>query len=201
MEAEDHPEAARLGASDDRRVATLERAMELCRRDDSHLTEEKVRRLIDSGGWALDTFVDLLDAHARERPGAVAVIDQDGSELTWSGLAERSRALAVALYDRGYRRGDALGVQLPNWSEFCVVVLGAARLGVRSVFVHTPYRAYEMEYILGLTGARGLVVPARYRGTDHLALAEELRGRLDSLVDLIVVRGGDEPGSAARLPA
>ncbi|MGH9066473.1 MAG: class I adenylate-forming enzyme family protein, partial [Acidimicrobiales bacterium] len=189
-----------LGGVGNRLAATQERARELCDREDSHLTEERVDHLLDSGGWTVDTFCDLLDAHARDRPEAVAVVDQDGTETTWAELAERSRALAVALADRGYRRADAIGVQLPNWSEFCVVVLGAARLGVRSVFIHTPYRAHEMEYILGLTEARGLVVPARYRGTDHVALADELRGRLPSLRDVIVVRGDQGAGTSLTPP-
>lgn len=175
--------------------ATRERAVELVGREDTWLTEERVDELLDSGEWPLDTFVDLLDRHAAERPGDPAVIGQDGETLSWAELAERTRAFASYLVASGYRRGDSLGVQLPNWWEFCVVVLGAARAGVVPAFAHTPYRAFELEYILGLTEARGLVVPGTYRGTDHVALALGLAERLPSLGEVIVVRGEEGQGA------
>jgi acyl-CoA synthetase (AMP-forming)/AMP-acid ligase II len=180
-----------------RRASTRSRALELVGRDDSYLTEERVDHFLTSGGWSLDTFVDLLDAHAGARPSAPAVIEADGTTLSWSDLAASTRRFAACLSARGYHRGDTLGVQLPNWSEFCVAVLGAARIGVRPVLIHTPYRALEMSYILDLTEARGLIVPGHYRGTDHVELARGLRSRLAGLEDLIVVRpapgqGGDD---------
>ncbi len=176
----------------DRLAAATARARELVGRDDSYLTEERVQRFLASGDWSLDTFVDLLDGHAAARPSDPAVIEAGGATLSWSELAAASRRFAASLAGRGYQRGDTLGVQLPNWSEFCVCVFGAARIGVRPVLIHTPYRAFEMSYILGLTEARGLVVPGHYRGTDHVELARGLRSRLPGLEDLIVVR--PEPG-------
>jgi acyl-CoA synthetase (AMP-forming)/AMP-acid ligase II len=169
------------------------RAWELVGREDTYLTEALVEEFLSSGGWGAESFWDLLMARASERPQAPAVIDQDGSAITWDGLRARSAAFAAALEELGYRPGDCLGVQLPNWSEFCVTVLGAARAGVRPCFIHVPYRAHEMEYILGLTQARGLVVPGLHRGFDHLGLARDLQRRLPGLREVITARaaGGD----------
>lgn len=176
---------------------TLARAGELARRDDTFLTLERMEGFLRSGEWPLDTYWDLLDRRAAERPDAPAVIDQGGAATTWRELRARSQAFAAALLDLGYRPGDCLGVQLPNWSEFCAVVLGAARAGVRTAFIHPPYRAHEMEYILALTGALGVVVPGRYRGTDHVALARQVQAQAPRLRDVIAVRAED--GGAARL--
>ncbi len=169
-------------------------ALELARREDTYLTEELVDEFLGAGGWGPDSYLDLLAARASERPEAPAIVDQNDAVVTWGELRARSEAFAVALRDLGYRRGDCLGVQLPNWSEFCTVVLGAARVGVRPCFIHVPYRAHEMEYILGLTEARGLVVPGVYRGFDHLGLARDLQRRLPGLRDVITVRAGGDGG-------
>lgn len=176
----------------DRAAATADHARAWLGRPDSYLDAGRIERFLASGGWTADTFVSLLERHAAERPEALAIIDQDGTATTWGKLRERAEAFAAALEGRGYAAGDRLGVQLPNWSEFAVVVLGAARIGVVPVFMHTPYRGFELEYILGLTAARGLVVPATYRGYDHLALAADLRGKLPALREIIVVRAGHE---------
>ncbi len=172
-----------------RHEATFEKAKELVGRPDSHLSEDRIKAYLDSGAWSLDTFVDLLEQHARTRPSDPAVVDQSGNAITWSQLLERSQAFGAGLLDLGYHAGDCLGVQLPNWSEFAITVLGSAYIGVRPVFIHIPYRSYEMSYILELTGARGLLLPSTYRNMDHLGLGMELRERLPLLSDLFVVRG------------
>lgn len=172
----------------ERRNATLENARKLIGRQDSYLTEERVKSFIDSGAWSLDSFVDLLESHASNRPDAIAIVDQDGGSLTWKTFRDKSRAFGASLEKHGYQPGDSIGIQLPNWSEFAIAVMGSSYAGVSPVFIHTPYRSFEMSYILELTEAKGLVLPRSYRGTDHLALGQELRGMLPKLKDLIVVR-------------
>jgi len=147
-----------------RRDATFEKARELVGRPDSSLSEDRIRAYLDSGGWSLDTFIDLLEHHARTRPNDLAVVDQGGDTTTWAQLLEQSRAFGAGLLDLGYHAGDCLGVQLPNWSEFAITVLGSAYIGVQPAFIHIPYRFYEMSYILELTGAKGLLLPPSYRG-------------------------------------
>jgi len=177
----------------------LDRARALVRRDDTMLTEARVEQYLRSGEWSLDTYWDLLERHAAAAPEASAIVDENGTITTWEQLRVRSLAFAAALLAQGYRSGDYLGIQLPNWSEFCVAVLGAVRAGVCPVFIHPPYRAYEMEYILRLTEARGIVVPASYRGTDYVALARQVQASLPHLRDVFPVRAAGEGSFEALL--
>ncbi len=176
---------------------TRERALEWTRRPDAYLSPTLVESFLGTGAWAAESYVDLLERHAAARPEAPAIVDQTGATMSWGEFKARSDAFAAALLDLGYRPGDRLGIQLPNWSEFCVAVLGSARIGVVPVFMHTPYRAYELEYILGLTEARGLLVPATYRRFDHLALARDVQQRLPTLRDIIVARAEPPQGMLA----
>ena len=169
-----------------------DRARALVRREDTALSDERVEQYLGEGAWTTETFWDLLERHAAARPNAPAVVDERGTVTTWAELKARCLAFAAALLDLGYRRGDCLGVQLPNWSEFCAVVLGAVRAGVCPAFIHPPYRAYEMDYILRLTDARGIVVPSEYRGVDHIGLAREVQRALPQLRDVFPVRGEGE---------
>ena len=178
--------------TEERAALTLERACDLAGRPDTILTRARVEGYLRTGEWSLDTYWDLTAAQAASRPDVPAIVDQDGATTTWGALKTQSEAFAAALLDLGYRPGDCLGVQLPNWSEFCVAVLGAVRAGVVPTLIHPPYRSFEMEYILGLTQARGVVVPGEYRGTDHVALARQVRTALPHLRDIVVVRGGGE---------
>jgi|BEDMetMinimDraft_2_1075160.scaffolds.fasta_scaffold00959_5 acyl-CoA synthetase (AMP-forming)/AMP-acid ligase II len=164
-----------------------QKAYELAQREDTYLTEQIVDKYINQG-WPQKTYYDLLEENAAMHPSGVAIIDEDGSTTSWQELLEKSNAFAAALLDLGFKQGDCIGLQLPNWSEFCSIVLGAARIGVRPTFIHMPYRAYEMEYILGLTEAKGLVTPESYRNTSHLDLARQMQERIPSLKHIILVR-------------
>lgn len=170
-----------MNGASDREARTRERAEELIRRPDTALTGAQVRRYLDEGLWPPETYWDLLVRQAGSRSSTAAVIDHEGQETTWADLRRQAEAFAAALTALGYRPGDCLDVQLPNWPEFCPVVLGAARVGVLPTLIHPPYRAHELEYILGLTEARGLVVPGRYRAGYRL-------------------RGAGAPRPAARSP-
>lgn len=172
----------------DRLADARDRAAGLTGRQDSYLTPERVDEFLASQEWELSTFLDLLETHALERPSDISIIEADGSAMSFGELAERCRLFGSALVELGYKPGDTLGVQLPNWSEFAWVVLGAASVGVHPVFIHTPYRSFEMEYILSLCQAKGVVVPQSYRGYDHLKLATDLRARVTTLEDVFVAR-------------
>jgi len=178
--------------SQEKAALAMAHAREIVAREDTALTEEMVAEYLRSGEWSTDTYWSLLEAHAAARPDAAAVVEQTGEVLTWREFLAQSQAFAAALLARGYLRGDCLGVQLPNWSEFCVTVMGAVRAGVRPVFIHPPYRAFEMEYILGLTDARGIVVPGTYRRVDYVALAQQVQATLPHLRDIIPVRASGE---------
>jgi non-ribosomal peptide synthetase component E (peptide arylation enzyme) len=177
----------------------LEQARVIARRDDTALTDDQADEYLRAGAWSCDTYWDLVERHAAAAPDVSAIVDESGAVTTWSQLRDRSVAFAAALLDAGYLPGDCLGVQLPNWSEFCVAVLGAVRAGVTPVFIHPPYRAYEMEYILRLTDARGIVVPGRYRGTDYVALARQVQASLPQLRDVFPVRAAGDGSFEALL--
>lgn len=161
----------------------------LVERDDVWMTRDAVERYLSSGQWDDTTFIHHLERHARERPEALALLDEDGRRTTYAEYETRSRALAHALVGLGLSPGDRLAMQLPNGSDFCVTLMGCARAGVVPVLLHMPYTDHDIGYILELTGPRALLVPAH--GTrDHVAMARTLQQAHPS-VEHVLVLGGD----------
>ena len=79
-------------------------------------------------------------------------------EITYAGLAATTRRIAAGLAARGVRRGDRVGVMLPNIPTFPLTWLALARIGAVMIPVNTGYTARELDYILGDGGAAHLVV-------------------------------------------
>ncbi len=129
---------------------------------------------------------DMLTRSAAARPSQPAVVDAD-RRWTYSEFNSWVNRLARGLAERGYRRGDALGLASANSAEFLAVYFACAKLGVVCVPVNLGWRTEEVAYVLDHSGSRGLVVEAalaesvrpalaRVPAAPEIFLAEELSG-------------------------
>jgi cyclohexanecarboxylate-CoA ligase len=107
--------------------------------------------------------------------------------MTYAELREQVDRCALGLLVLGIRHGDAVTVQLPNWSEFAVVALALERIGAVINPVAPVFRQHELGVMLRLAGSVAAVMPARFRGWDYPAMYAELRADAPSVRHLIVV--------------
>lgn len=148
-------------------------------------------------------ITDDLDRLARERPGKVAVVDSSRGRqvvLDFAALRRRVDRLAVGLVAAGVRPGEPVSFQLPNWWEFVALQLALVRVGAVSCPLMPIFRARELTFILRQTGTRFLVVPDRFRNTDHAALAAAIAPALPRLERVYVIAGA-HPDAEPVLPA
>lgn len=105
-----------------------------------------------------------LIVEARKRwPDRIALVDEE-QRITYRELAERVMACAGALAARGVRRGDRVGVMVPNTADFPTVYYGVLFLGATVVPIHLLLSSDEIAYILRDTEARVLVADVEVIG-------------------------------------
>lgn len=147
---------------------------------------DDIRRYRDAGIWSKETYFDLLTAQVEQRPDKVFATDGTRA-LTYRELHDSALRLAAGLHRRGWRAGDTVAVQLPNWVEFLEVTLALARLGVITVPIMPIYRRDEVSYVLADADVRAVIGPATFKGFDYRAMYQEIRCVHDDL-DIMVVR-------------
>lgn len=125
------------------------------------------------GYWRGLPLGTLMWQWADDHGARTALVDGD-TRIGYRGLAEQADLLAERLRQRGLRRGDRVLVQLPNCWEFVVVLLACLRAGAVAVLALMPHREHELGYLVRHTEPRMIFVPDRWRGFDHLHLAESL---------------------------
>jgi len=146
------------------------------------------------GHWTDTTTVDLLERHAREHPDALALADSR-TRLTYATYARRARRLASHFVKLGLTGDDVIALQLPNWTEFAIVVNAAMIAGIPFCQVHSDFRAREIEFVLRYTGAAVFICPVTFRRFDYLAIVRDLRPALPNLRHIMAV-GADVPPDA-----
>ncbi len=152
-----------------------------------------------AGHWTDTTTVDLLERHVREQPDALALADSR-TRLDYAAYATRARRLASHFIKLGLTGNDVIALQLPNWTEFAVVVNAAMIAGIPFCQVHSDFRAREIEFVLRYTGAAVFICPVTFRRFDYLAMVRELRPALPGLRHVMAV-GAAVPDDAFDLRA
>ncbi|RNB89680.1 long-chain fatty acid--CoA ligase [Brevibacillus fluminis] len=97
--------------------------------------------------WKNLTVSQILDQAAEQRPDHEVLYDLF-RRMTYCELQEEVEALAAALVRMGVRKGERIGVCLPNWHETAAIYLAVAKIGAIVVPFNTRYRSHEVAHIV-----------------------------------------------------
>ncbi|MCU1644801.1 MAG: long-chain-fatty-acid--CoA ligase [Nocardia sp.] len=95
-----------------------------------------------------------------------------GRRGSFGGLDEAVNRVAHSLADRGVVQGDRIAVFSRNCREFVLLYFALARLGAVSVPINFMLTADEVAYILGHSGAVGLIAEDALAGEAEAAVKQ-----------------------------
>jgi long-chain acyl-CoA synthetase len=107
------------------------------------------------------TLLDYFADNVRELPEQPALLYK-GSTLTYQALDRLSNACAAAFQSLGVKRGDRVGLLLPNCPQFFIAELGAWKLGAIVAPVNPIYAENELEASLRDQGIDIIVTLSRF---------------------------------------
>ncbi|GAA0467981.1 acyl-CoA synthetase [Actinoplanes capillaceus] len=118
--------------------------------------------MLRPGGADL-TIAGGVREFGRATPDVIAVRDGD-RELKYGALDERSSRIACALLAHGFSYGDRVALLCGNRLEYPEIAAGIAKAGLVLVPVNPRLTAPEVDFILGHSGARALIVDPALAG-------------------------------------
>jgi fatty-acyl-CoA synthase/long-chain acyl-CoA synthetase len=147
------------------------------------------------------TVGDLLVRGAEEHPERCALVFPDHRQ-SFTELLAGARNTARALLALGVRRGDHVGLLMPNCTEFAEALFGTSMIGATVVPLNARYRLAELGYVIAdadlvailttttigdgvdFTSILRRALPSLERGADpaSLRLTEAPRTRSSSVV-------------------
>jgi acyl-CoA synthetase (AMP-forming)/AMP-acid ligase II len=132
---------------------------------------------------------DSLTRAAAARPGQLAVMDGQ-RRLSYADFNTYVNRLAHGLAGLGYERGAALALASGNSADFLAVYYACAKLGVVCVPINLGWQPEEVAYVLGHSGARGIVVESQL-----------LTAMRDAIAKFVVTRPGETIDAAELIAA
>ena len=121
------------------------------------------------------TLGQLLDAAAERNPSQEAIVFK-AERVSYGLLKRRADAFARGLLALGLGPGDHVVVWMPNRVEWNVANLGIAKTGGVTVTCNSRYKAFEVEYVLGHSDAKALILADRFdaAGIDYIEILREI---------------------------
>ena len=121
---------------------------------------------------------DMLPPHgallrrqaARHGERLFAIIDDD--RISYGELYRQAEAVARGMISRGIRRGDRVGIFMPNCAEFMLAYFACHLLGAIVVTINARYKSHELAHALGFSDIRLLFTTARI--DDHVNFGDLL---------------------------
>ena len=155
-----------------------------------------------------DTIGRNFEAMAKRFPDREALVSRhQGIRYTYAQLDRESNRLASALLRAGVAAGDRIGIWAHNSSEWLLMQVATAKVGIVLVNINPAYRVTELEYALNKVGCKMLVTMTAYKTSDYLGIVRELApelatskpgqlqaGRAPALKTVVQLGEGNEPG-------
>ncbi|MEN2974704.1 MAG: long-chain fatty acid--CoA ligase [Candidatus Caldarchaeales archaeon] len=99
----------------------------------------------------------LLEKTAQEFPDRDAIIFL-GKKISYRELNRLVNRFATALYGMGIRKGDVVGLYLPNMPQFVIAYYGALKIGAIVTGINPLFVERELEFQLSDSEAKAIVI-------------------------------------------
>jgi fatty-acyl-CoA synthase len=127
-------------------------------------------------GETLGVFFDRIVRRFGDREALV--VRHQNLRWTYRELQRRADNLAVSLMRLGLAAGERIGIWSQNNAEWLLTQLATAKAGLILVNINPAYRAGELRYALNKVQCRALIVSPCFKGSDYLAMLDELAPEL-----------------------
>jgi 2,3-dihydroxybenzoate-AMP ligase/mycobactin salicyl-AMP ligase len=141
--------------------------------------------------WLGITLGDMFDKACGLYPSKEALVGS-GRRYTYSRLRHLVDTMAYRLLQEGFKSGDRVLLQLPNWPEFVISYFALQKAGLIMVLLTVNHTAGEIAHLADLTHPKGWILPARYRETDMLPLVKKIMKQNPDL-DKAILAGREIP--------
>ena len=148
------------------------------------------------------SLVHVLEWRAAVNPGAIALTDQQGAELSYAALAEAAERTAAGFAAAGIAPGDVVPIIARNQAGWVTAMLGLIRAGAFPAAVNWRLAAPEVAALLRLARPAAVVADAGCAG-----LARQAVAGLDAPVPVLDLAGprpaldSEQPAADGERPA
>jgi 2,3-dihydroxybenzoate-AMP ligase/mycobactin salicyl-AMP ligase len=147
--------------------------------------------------WLGMTLGDMVDKASDLYPQKDALVGS-GVRYTYVQLRRRVDTMAYRMLQAGFRAGDRVLLQLPNWPEFVIAYFALQKAGLIIVPLTVNHTAREIAHLAEFTRPKGWILLDHYRKMDFLPIIRQTMKKIAGL-DTVILAGKNIPEGYLRL--
>ena len=120
------------------------------------------------------TWIDILEETVRKFPDSEALVFED-QRISYREYLRNVDDFAKGLYAVGVEPGDHVAIWMTNRPEWCYARHAVYKIGARMIPVSTRYRVEDLDYLIGQSDAKWIVIEPSFLGKiDSIAMLRKL---------------------------
>ncbi|MFC1982227.1 AMP-binding protein [Chloroflexota bacterium] len=152
----------------------------------TRFTPDMINSYISKGYWGTQRTSDVWDRNAVMYGDKEALVDSN-KRLTWAQVKKYSDRLALWMLRSGFKKDEAVVMQLPNCVESFIVRLACEKAGVLCATAQMNFRHAEMEYVYQRLQAVGAIISLESRGFSYFNMVNEIQRTTPSLRQITLI--------------
>lgn len=134
---------------------------------------------------------ECLEKWACDQPDCEAIVYGD-RRISYADYEREVNRVARGLLKLGVRRGDKVGLYMPNNPEFVFGYIACAKLGAAAVPISWRFASDEVKYILGHSDSSVVITEPGFMDSDFLSKLNAVRDELPLLRDVVVIGSSED---------
>jgi len=135
---------------------------------------------------ALKVVGDYFKEHQKNKPGKEAIVFKD-RRFTWAQYDKETDRIAAGLLKLGVKKGDRVGIYIPNWPEHIFAYMACAKIGAIAVPVSWRFTPQEVKFVINNAEISVLIMASGFMGMNFVKTLESVKGELPTLKSTVIL--------------
>lgn len=153
---------------------------------DLKVNAENKREYYEKGYWTEQTINDVWNDRVAQFADREYVSDDMGVRFTYGEIDDKASRLAAWLHEKGVQNGDVVTMQIPPWSEFCIVYVACLKVGAVIHPLPVTFNGEDLIYGMNLVESKAFICPTFHHKTNFedqfLAVADQIPSLLPGAI-------------------
>lgn len=150
---------------------------------DLKVNEQNKKEYYEKGYWTEQTLFDVWADRVSKFPDNEYVSDNLGVRFTYAEIDNKASRLAAWLKSVGVKNGDVVSLQLPPWSEFCIVYVACLKVGAVCHPLPVTFNGEDLVYSMNLVESKAFICPTFHHKTNFEEQILSVKDEIPSLPD------------------
>ena len=129
---------------------------------------------------------DYFPEHLKDKADKEALVFKD-RRFTWTQYDNETDRIAAGLLKLGVKKGDRVGIYIPNWPEHIFAYMACAKIGAIAVPISWRFTPQEVKFVINNAEVSILIMSSGFMGMNFVKTLESVKSDLPTLKSTVIL--------------